>query len=106
METTYENLNELNKYEPELTKRLKANVTMDIWIEEPITVFHSLKEYALFELEAYANVIYDLFTEDSVPLLDFINHEAFAKALIDAESHHLFFDEDTGYVVKTDYEWN
>lgn len=106
METTYENLNELNKYEPELTERLKEKVTLDIWIEEPITVFQSLKEYALFELEEYSNVIEDLFSEETVLPLNFIDHEAFAKALIESEYNHLFFDEETGYVVKTNYEWN
>ena len=107
METTYENLNELNKYEPELTERLKANVTIDIWIEEPITVFHSLKEYALFVIDSYPNAIEDMiYQKSSVSPLKFINHEAFAQALIDEEYEHLFFDSVTGYVLQTEYEWN
>lgn len=39
METTYKNLNELNKYEPELTKRLKEKVTMD-----NLVVFKNVEE--------------------------------------------------------------
>ena len=107
MKTTYENLNELNKYEPELTERLKANVTMDIWIEEPITVFHSLKEYALFVIDSYPNAIEDmLYQKGSVSPLNFINHEAFAEALIEEQYDQVYYDEQTGYVLKTDYEWN
>ena len=107
METTYENLNELNKYEPELTERLKENVTIDIWIEEPITVFPSLKEYALFVIGSYPNAIEDmLYQKAPVSPLNFINHESFAQALIEEQYDQVYYDEQTGYVVKTDYEWN
>ena len=80
---------------------------MDIWIEETITVFHSLKEYALFVIDNYPNAIEDmLYQKAPVSPLNFINHEAFAQALIEEQYDQVYYDEQTGYVVKTDYEWN
>ena len=109
---TYRDFENLITYEPELAQRVKENISMDIWKNKQITLFQSLKDYALFELEEgkYSNILNDTFFGDLyypnfVLPFQFLDFDAFAKALVEQFSTKTFYDEKTGYVLTIDVDY-
>lgn len=93
----------LNTY-PELATRLKNNVVGDIWIDKPITLFNSLQEYGLFEMESgYYDHILNRMSFGNVPYIDL---EEFAQEVLLFSYQLTYYDKDKQVVLSTCYQWN
>lgn len=104
----FQNYNKLVKTYPELATRLKNNVVGNVWIDKPITLFNSLKEYGLFEMEdsCYDHILSRMSYNDNSYPFTFIDLEDFAQEVLLFSYKYTYYDKDSNVVLSTCYQWN
>lgn len=104
--TYYENFEELKEAEPELAKKLLAQVDKGEWMNEGLCIYPDDWEFARYELSEgwYCDCNFDRDYNGAPNPFDYIDMDKFARALVNSwdDSCHVEIGDT---IITTGYGW-